>query len=256
VERARELLTGLEALAAVLGSRLPDDLHDRRRNRRRGARPVEDLRVQHRGQLARERRLAVEQLVEDHAERVDVGRGVDGLALHLLRGHVSRRADHAPGRGQAVLVVDQLGDAEVEDLGLAAVGDQDVVGLHVPVDDLVVVRDPDRGQELLDQVDRNVDAEPPVFIQPGAHRAAVDPLHDDEKDGTVLVEVVDADDARVVQGRDRGRLAVKALAEAGVARVLVGQDLDRDRDLEAGMGRAVHHSHRAPPQLGFDRVAA
>src|SRR5438105_6888041 len=109
VERARELLTGLEALAAVFGRRLPDDFHDRRGDRGRGARAVEDLRVKHRGQLAGERRLAVEQLVQDHAQRVDVGGRVDRLALPLLRRLVRRGAGHAPGRRQAVLVVDALG---------------------------------------------------------------------------------------------------------------------------------------------------
>ena len=166
VEGAGELLAGLEALAAVLGRRLPDDLHDRGGNRRGGARPVEDLGVEHRGELPRERRLAVQQLVEDHAQGVDVGGGVDRLALHLLRGHVGGCSDHASGRCQTVLVVDQLGDPEVEDLGLAPVGDQDVVRLQVAVDDLKIVGDPYRGQQLLDEVDRDVDGKAPVLVEP------------------------------------------------------------------------------------------
>ncbi len=196
----------------------------------------------------------MKQLVEDHAQRVDVGGGVDRVAFDLLRRHVGGSADHAAGGGQPVLVVDQLGDPEVEDLRLATVRDQDVVRLEVAVDDLVVVRDPDRRQQLLDQVDRDVDAEPAVLIQPRPHRTPVHPLHDDEEDRAVLVEVVDADDAGVVEGSHGGGLAVEALAEAGVARVLVGEDFDRDRDLEPGMGRSIDHSHCASPQLGLDRV--
>src|SRR6266850_1306729 len=200
VECPGELLAALEALAAFFRRRLPDDLHDRRGDGCRRARPVEHLRMEHRRQRAREGRFAVPQLVKAHAERVDVGRGVDRLALHLLRRHIGRRADHAPGRRQPVLVVDELGDAEVEDLRLPAIGDEDVVGLQVAMDDRVVMRDADRREELLDQVDRHVDAEASVYVEPRPHRAALDPLHDDEQDGAVLVEVVDANDARVVEG--------------------------------------------------------
>ena len=144
MERSREFLAGLETLAAVFGRCLPDDLHERRGDGGGSSGAVEDLGVQDRGQLTGERRLTMQQLVQDHAQRIDVGRGVDRLALHLLRRHVRGGADHAPGCGQAVFVVDQLRDAEVEDLGLAAVGDEDVVGLQVAVDDLVVVRHADR----------------------------------------------------------------------------------------------------------------
>src|ERR1043166_869852 len=57
-----------------------------------------------------------------------------------------------------------------------------------------------------------------VLVEPRAHRAPVDPLHDDEEDRPVLVEVIDADDAGGVERGDGRRLAVEALAEAWVAR--------------------------------------
>ena len=139
MEGAGEFLARLEPLRGVLGGRLPDDFHERRRDRRRRPWAVEDLRVENGRQRAGEWGFAMQQLVQDHAEGVDVGARVDRLSLHLLGRHVCRRADHASGGRKAVLVVDQLRDAEVEDLGLAAVRDQDVVRLQVAVDDLVVV---------------------------------------------------------------------------------------------------------------------
>ena len=196
----------------------------------------------------------MQQLVKDHAERVDVGARVDGLALHLLRRHVRRRADHAARRGQALLVVDELGDSEVEDLRLAAIGDQDVVGLDVAVDDAEVVRDADRRKELLQEVDRHIDAETSVLIEPRPHRAALDPLHDNEEHGPVLVEVVDADDSGMVERRDGGRLTVESLAEVGVARVLLGQHLDGNRYFQARMRGAINDTHRSSPELRLDRV--
>src|SRR5260370_849116 len=80
---------------------------------------------------------------------------------------------------------------EVRSHRLAVVGDEDVVGLEVTGNDAEVGRDAAGGKQLLPQDDRHVDAEPPVLTEPRTHRAPVDPLHDDEKDGAVLVEVVD-----------------------------------------------------------------
>ena len=94
-----------EALAAVLRRGLPDDLHDRRGNRCRRPRSVEHLRVQHGRQLTCERRLAVQKLVKNHPERVDVGARIDLLALDLLRRHIRRRADHAARGGQPMFVI-------------------------------------------------------------------------------------------------------------------------------------------------------
>ena len=48
-----------------------------------------------------ERRPPREHVVEDRADRVDVGALVDGLAGRLLRRHVRRRAEHLAGRGLA-----------------------------------------------------------------------------------------------------------------------------------------------------------
>ena len=73
--------------------------------------------------FAVERRAAGEQLVEQHAQRIDVAAGVDvqAAAFGLLGTHVERRADHlavAGGQGLAgQLLVDRLGDPEVDDLG-------------------------------------------------------------------------------------------------------------------------------------------
>ena len=122
------------------------------------------------------------------------------------------------------------------------------------MDDPEVVGNADGRQQLLHEVHRHVDAEAPVLVEPRPHRPAFNPLHDNEEDGAVLVEVVDPHDPRVVQGSHRGRLAVEALAEAEVARILLGEHLDGDRDIEPRVGRAVHHAHGATSQLGLDRV--
>ena len=60
-------------------------------------------------------------------------------ALGLLGGEVGGGAHDRAGLGQALLGVDGPGDAEVGDLDGALVGDEDVAGLHVAVDDAVAM---------------------------------------------------------------------------------------------------------------------
>jgi hypothetical protein len=66
-----------------------------------------------------QRHAAGEHLVEDDAERVDVGGRPDVLnpAARLLRGHVTRRADDVAVQRLAGVDLQALGDAEIGDLG-------------------------------------------------------------------------------------------------------------------------------------------
>ena len=91
------------------------------------------------------RPAAGEQFVQQHAERVDVGGGRDHLAADLFRAGVFRRHQReAVRRGRVRLAakvgIEQLGDAEIEQLGRAVGGHQDVGGLDVAMDDQVLVR--------------------------------------------------------------------------------------------------------------------
>ena len=100
-----------------------------------------------------QRRGPGQQLVEQDAQRVDVGAGVDveRAVLGLLGAHVFERADDRAVLGEqgplGQPLVDRLGDAEVDHLGhrLAVVErDQHVRRLDVAVDDPLLVRVLDR----------------------------------------------------------------------------------------------------------------
>ena len=95
------------------------------------------------GGVALEGSASGERLGQHSPEAEDVATRVDRMAMCLLRRHVAggsyealaageRRAGCLMGR---VVVADQLGDAEVEDLGVAAVGDDDVGRLEIAMDD-------------------------------------------------------------------------------------------------------------------------
>jgi len=80
-------------------------------------------------------------LVHQNAEREQIRTGIDLAAARLLRGHRVASADHRPMRGQRLLTLgisrgtgDRPGEAEVQDLGAPAGGDDDVLGLEVAVD--------------------------------------------------------------------------------------------------------------------------
>src|SRR5579871_2899445 len=78
-----------------------------------------DLLHRAQGGFAAERWPAGEHLVEDCPEGVDIGGRTDftRLAEGLLRSHVTRCPERGSGRGLADFAIEQLGQAEVGDLG-------------------------------------------------------------------------------------------------------------------------------------------
>ena len=148
----------LVAQVAILLESFVDDLFELRRNvgieadaERRSAiqnRVEDDCRG-----FAAERQRAGRHLVEHGAEGKQVGAGVEFLAARLLGRHVGDRADGGAGAGEVlfdgagghfrrrasgqvgVLADGHLGQAEVENLGVAALGHKNVCRLDVAVDD-------------------------------------------------------------------------------------------------------------------------
>ena len=86
---------------------------------------------------------AGQELEEDQAHGVDVAAGVDGPGAavkgrELLGGHVRQGAAHV-GRKDRWPLLEVVGEVEVEQHGLAVVGEQDVGGLEIAVDDAAVM---------------------------------------------------------------------------------------------------------------------
>jgi hypothetical protein len=85
---------------------------------------------------ARERHLSGQRLVEQAAERIDVGPGVHRLGLDLLGRGVVERADPHAGGGDAALRAHVLADPEVGEVGMrcaVSVLDEHVARLDVAV---------------------------------------------------------------------------------------------------------------------------
>jgi hypothetical protein len=109
-----------------------------------------DSRGERRRAVGREGKPPHEELVEHDPEGVHVRLHGSGLALDLLRGHVSRRADDHRARGIEREVGE--GDAEVGDLGLAVGAHEDVGGLEVAMDRTARVGVGKRVAALLEQL--------------------------------------------------------------------------------------------------------
>ena len=115
-----------------------------------------------------------------------------------------------------------------------------------------------RGGQALRHLHAQVDGLAPgegAALHPLAQRLALQQLHDRVGQPLVVPEVVDGDDVRVGERRQRACLAL----EAGEGALVLGQarrqHLDRDLAMEARVAGAVHLAHAARAQRSDDLVA-
>ena len=117
-------------------------------------------------------------LVEDDAQRIDVGPRVHVLALDLLRRHVFGRADHH-ARSRDPLSLERTGDPEIHDADRPLPVDHDVARLEVAVHDAGPMR---LGQTLAD-LEGDVDRGPQPHLAAHADHVlevfAMDIFHGD-----------------------------------------------------------------------------
>ena len=205
---------------------------------------------------------AGQELVEHHAQGIDVARGGQGLAADLfrtgvVRGHETPGGDRHRRVGAGQLGADQLGDAEVDQLGHAVDPDQDVAGLEVAVDHHVLVRELHGVADLPEQRDALAQAVA-VVVAVGVDRLAVDELHDEVGQAVLgAAGIQQAGDGLVLaeHGQD---LHLRAEAPEQVARGHgAPQHLDRDLMAELGLTHGeVDVAHAAAALQALHPVGA
>ena len=149
-------------------------------------------------------RAARQHLVQDRADGPDVGPRVDvGRAEQLLGGHVLGGAEDDARLRQLVdlgLAGSPLGDAEVQDLQqvgpVGPLGEKQVRGLEIAVDDAVRVRLGDADADLHGVVDGRADGQRPLALDQLPEIAALQVVHDHV--GDALFPDAHVDDARDV----------------------------------------------------------
>ncbi len=161
---------------------------------------------------ADERPLAGGHLVEDRSERELVRSEVERLAERLLGRHVPHGADdHAglgPGRDRgrvrqlAALPrrLDQLDEAEVEDLDDPLPRHHYVLGLQVPMDDAGRVRLGQPVGDLSRERQKSLERKGAAREQQLPKGVSLDKLHGHPRDAVRRSDVVDRDDVRMVEG--------------------------------------------------------
>ena len=202
-----------------------------------------------------ERELPGEHLVEDDAERPDVGAGVDVLAAELFGRHVGDGADGAAGAGQAGLAGD-LGQAEVGDAGRPVLGDEDVGRLDVAVDDAARVGG---GQAVgdLGGDGQGLGRGQGAALDLGPQALAAAEGHGDEHAPVLaLADLVDGADVRVVEDGGGLGLVDEALAGLGVVDELRGQELEGDGAAELEVVGLVDDAHAAAADLAEEAIFA
>jgi hypothetical protein len=141
-----------------------------------------------------------------------------------------------------------LRETEVEELRLPTLGDEDVGGLDIAVDDAVLMRRVEAVGDLHGQL-QQVFGREGLLAQVMLERAALHQLHDDELLAVVLADVEDGADAGMIQRARQPRLALEAFGRARLRQQRRGQEFDRHLATEPGVLGAIHDTHPPATEL-------
>ncbi len=192
--------------------------------------------------VGRERLLPTERFVRHHADGIDVAANRGRFARQPFGREVSRRAEHDPGLGE--IAAARGGDAEVGELGPAALVEQDVARFDVAVQDPVLVRRREPRENILQDghdARRRHRAAADLVMQ----RRAGQRLHHEIDVLAVVTEVVDRDDVRVARGGGGARFVLEASEHVGTGTPVRVEHLDRDVAGEPAIACEVHGAHAA-----------
>ena len=142
---------------------------------------------------------------------------------------------------------------EVQNLCLAALGDENIRWLDVAMDDAFRMGRVERVGNLRGQVQQHMERHRPT-ADPLLQRLPLQQFHGDEAMAFVFADFVDRADVRMVQRRGRARLAEKTLQGLVVARNLARKKLQRDAAAQSGVFGTVDHTHSSAAQLLDDMV--
>jgi hypothetical protein len=177
----------------------------------------------------------------------------------LFGGHVFGGADDV-AMGRVGGAAEQLRDPEIGELHPLAdrhvVGEQDVRGLEVAMDDAVIVRDLERPGDRKRRRHGLLPGEPAPAAERLLDRLAADQLHGEVGLIPLLPVGEELDDARMTQLLERLDLVAEARLQAGVVGEVGREDLDGHRRAGGRVDGFVDGPHAATTEPGADGVWA
>jgi hypothetical protein len=130
---------------------------------------------------------------------------------------------------------------------------QDVVGLHVAVDDALAMGVLEGVRHLAGDSKRIGYGELPLSLKSPAKALALDVGHGEPELTVGFARVVHGQDMRVLQSRGRADLAQEPLGAQAQCQVRE-EDLERDGPVVAEVAGEVDHGHAAAPELSLESV--
>ena len=145
-----------------------------------------------------------------------------------------------------------FGEAEIHQLG-SGLGEHDVAGLEIAVDDALAMRLVERVGDLDADLQYLRSGSAPLRKRCGK-RLALEVFHHQEVDVVLGADVVEHADVGMVAGRRWCGLRARSAAEFRVGGEMSGQNLDRDDAIEARVAGAIHLAHSAGTERGLNFV--
>ncbi len=174
-----------------------------------------------------------------------------------LGGDVERRPGEDLAPGERAVGGARLGETEVRHLdAVLALVEEEVRGLHVPMDEALRLRGREATRGLLHVADGAPPGERALALEELAEVAALDELHDEVRSALLLAREEDRDDVLVRDPGRRARLAHEAPRRALVLPEEGREHLDRDGPVERVVVALVDDAHAALAEAAEDAVRA
>ena len=182
----------------------------------------------------------------------------------LLRRHVAWSADNDVGVGEcrrwalgadraAGIAFRQLGQSEVEDLGVAGAGDEDVLGFEVAVDDVVGMGRSEPVGDLGCVLDR-LALRHAAAVDSLAKALALEQLGNEERHTSFVADVENGEDVGVVERPRRARFELEAGQSISVCGKGRGQNLNRHVAADPRVSSPIDLAHPTRADLVDDLI--
>ena len=174
----------------------------------------------------------------------------------LLRADKMWRPHDVPGQCYARRAfAEKFRQPEVAQLHRAVLGEENIVRLHVAMDELRRLPRVIQGAgDVIGHIQRFGERQPPAAAQTVLNGLALHEFHRDVFDALALPGREDLHDVRMIQAGRRHRLSLEAREITRVTRHVRRQNFQGHRSLEGNLPRLIDCAHAAATDLGDDFI--